>query len=116
MPDMAIRIEELRPAAEGAWANVGPSAAEIANKYRLSNLALSEAIGVANSTLANYLKGRVAVPGWLADVLATILGVPLDVLKMEPDAALKWVLDNPSETRQPLLNKGCCDESAAIAA
>lgn len=62
---------------------------------------IAQAIGVAPSAVSARLGGGTVIKQEEMEAIAVILGVPVAVLYLTPDAALRWVLDHPSEQAFP---------------
>jgi hypothetical protein len=105
---MAIRIDDLQAKADAArerWANIGPTVDVIASYLRINRSMLATATGVKRPTLTNWLAGTVSMPGWYAEVLSEMLGIPMDVLQSAPNDALRWVLDHPAVSKVKIESK-----------
>jgi len=56
---------------------------------------LAQAMGLTRQSIHNKLNGRTVLRHEEVAGLARFFGVPADVLRLEPDVALRWVLDHP---------------------
>lgn len=63
--------------------------------YRVSNVKLGLAAGIPTSTVRNKVLGLTPLGTAESERFAQALGVPLDVLTMRPDEALRWVMEHP---------------------
>ena len=90
-PNLAERVDEARLRYEGAWRSV----AAIVNHLRIRQQQLAVVLGLDNQRVSERLNGRRRIQGWEMDAFAIILEVPPAVLRMAPDEAVRWVIDNP---------------------
>lgn len=84
-------VEEARR----SYANCHAAAAELIRFFGIPQVLLAEAMDMSEQRLSDRLLGKTEIKGWEADVLAKLLGVPGEVLRMERREALRWALDHP---------------------
>lgn len=68
---------------------------------------LARLTGIKRTTLANKMKGNGSFSPGEMHALAEVFGVPVDVLYLEPDNAVRWLLDHPEHREQALLRTSC---------
>lgn len=56
-------------------------------------------VGVSRQTVNGWANGRTKIPIEMEDGLAVLFDVPKEVMHLTPDAAVRWVLDHPSDLR-----------------
>lgn len=57
---------------------------------------LARRMEMNRSTMTGRLNGSTQVEPWELAGFAAVFGVPVEVLEMDPEDAIRWVLDNPS--------------------
>lgn len=104
---MAIDERVLRAMSSGAY--VPATLRQFRNYWGTNDAELARLTGIKRTTLANKMKGVGSFSPGEVQALAALFGVPLDVLYMPPQDALRWVLDHPETTEKAILiNCGCC--------
>jgi transcriptional regulator with XRE-family HTH domain len=103
-PSVLQAIDEAR----SKWENVAPSLRALKRYLGATDTQLGDALGLAHQQISKRLKGGTALSYWEVAGLATLFEVPEDVLFKGPDAAIRWVLDHPSETRDFKRGQSAC--------
>ena len=89
-------------------AHVPATLRQFRNYWGTNDAELARLTGIKRTTLANKMKGVGSFAPGEVQALAALFGVPLDVLYMTPQDALRWVLDHPETTEKAILrNSGC---------
>ena len=85
-------------AARQQWAQHGETVATLARFLNWTTSALADQMGMTRPTITSRLKGHTKMEPWELPGFAAVLGVPVEVLNMAPNEAVRWVLDNGSPT------------------
>lgn len=80
--------------ARDEWGKRRKTIAAIARYLDVGQRELAREMGLHHQVLHERLSGRTEIKPWELDGFAAVLGVPLEVLFMEPDEALRSVLDH----------------------
>lgn len=78
------------------WARRGETVATVARFLNWTTSALADEMGMTRPTITSRLKGHTTMERWELPGFALVLGVPVEVLEMEPNDAVRWVLDHPA--------------------
>ena len=76
------------------WATRGETVAEVARFLHWTTSALADQMGMTRPTVTSRLKGTTNMERWELPGFAAVLGVPVEVLELDPKDAVRWVLDN----------------------
>lgn len=85
------------------WESRGATVKKVMAYLEVNEVELADRIGVKRTTLRGHLT-RVPIPPWELDAIATALDVPVDILNLSPQEAVRWILDNPSSQRGCLVS------------
>ena len=88
--EVTAAIEEARQ----HWAGRGETVAKVAKFLNWTTSALADQMGMTRSTLTGRLKGHTAMEPAELRGFSLALGVPVHVLEMEPNQAVRWVIDH----------------------
>lgn len=69
----------------------------LARYLNISTTELAAQMGITRPTMTGRLKGYSRIEPWELPGFALVFGVPVEVLDLEPDEAIRWVLDNPEK-------------------
>lgn len=101
-PDVSEMVEEARR----RYDNTRRAVSGLIAYLGMPQAALARAMGMSRQTLSSRLSGTSEIKGWERDGLAALLGVPVEVLGLDPDDALRWVLDHPDRRPEWWLRTG----------
>jgi len=76
------------------WAGRGETVAKVARFLNWTTSALADQMGMTRPTITSRLKGTTNMERWELPGFAAVLGVPVEVLELTPNDAVRWVLDN----------------------
>ena len=76
------------------WAGRGETVATVARFLNWTTSALADQMGMTRPTITSRLKGHTAMEPAELRGFSLVLGVPVHVLEMSPNDAVRWVLDN----------------------
>ena len=99
-----MTVKERVDTAMTSAANVPGVLRRLKSYCEVTDMEIAEATGIPRSTVRSKMHGAPCVTRDL-QAFAAYFDVPLSVLVMTPDDALRWVLDHPSDLR--IVKKRC---------
>jgi DNA-binding XRE family transcriptional regulator len=61
---------------------------------------IADALGMSRQTFNGRMTGATNLEPWELAGIAAMLGVPVHVLEMEPNDAIRWILDHPEVSKR----------------
>lgn len=91
------------------WQTRGMTVTNVARFVGVSMSELARRTGMRYATLHDRMHGKSLFQPFELDAIAAALGLQPDLFELEPDDAVRWLLDHPEVTR------GCLSEEQPIA-
>ena len=81
------------------WDQHRRTVAKVAQFLDVNTTQLAIKMGMKRSTVTGRLTGTTELPPWELPGFATALGVPAEVLDLDPNEAVRWLLDHPGKAQ-----------------
>jgi hypothetical protein len=106
--DVKTAIQDARQ----RWERYRETIVKLTKFLDISTTDLADEMGMTRPTMTGRLKGYSRIEPWELPGFALALGVPVEVLDLEPDEAVRWILDHPTEVTRSRYSSGNAQRAA----
>ena len=83
------------------WTGRRTTVRQLARFLNVPQADLAKGLGMSRQSFNGRMSGATSLQPWELAGIAAMLGVPAEVLDLEPDDATRWVLDHPEGLKIP---------------